>query len=240
MYILPVLDLVDGAVVRATAGRRKEYRPVVSALTASSRPPDVARAFRERFGLNDLYLADLDAITGAEPAFALYAALREDGFRLTVDAGVHQCDRARRLAAAVDHVVVGLETVAGPGVLREASVEFGDRITFSLDLKSGMPLGDATAWGTSDPVAIAEKAVAQGVRRLIVLELTRVGGGEGVGSEGLCRRLTDTHPTLELIAGGGVRGADDLRRLRECGVRGALVASALHDGRLTRADWEGL
>ena len=40
--------------------------------------------------------------------------------------------------------------------------------------------------------------------------------------------------------GGGVRGVDDLRRLKACGVRAALVASALHDGALTPADLDGL
>jgi phosphoribosylformimino-5-aminoimidazole carboxamide ribotide isomerase len=56
----------------------------------------------------------------------------------------------------------------------------------------------------------------------------------------LCARLTAVHPDLELIAGGGVRDPGDLHRLRDCGVGMVLIASALHDGRLTRTDWEGL
>jgi phosphoribosylformimino-5-aminoimidazole carboxamide ribotide isomerase len=39
-----------------------------------------------------------------------------------------------------------------------------------------------------------------------------------------------------VLAGGGVRDLDDLRQLAEFGCDGALVASALHDGRLTAAD----
>jgi len=101
-----------------------------------------------------------------------------------------------------------------------------------------MALGNATTWESVDPEAIAARAVALGVGRMIVLDLVRVGGGGGVGTEKLCRRLVAAHPDLEVIAAGGVRGGDDLRRLKEWGVRGALVASALHDGRLTRADWE--
>jgi len=239
MRILPVLDLLGGEVVRATAGRRREYRPVVSTLTTSSRPLDVARAFRSHFGLTELYLADLDAILGDEPAFTVYAALAADGFRLWVDAGVHSGERPRRLAkAGVENIIIGLETVAGPRTLADACAAFGDRIVFSLDLKDGMALGNATTWESVDPEAIAARAVALGVGRMIVLDLVRVGGGGGVGTEKLCRRLVAAHPDLEVIAAGGVRGGDDLRRLKEWGVRGALVASALHDGRLTRADWE--
>jgi phosphoribosylformimino-5-aminoimidazole carboxamide ribotide isomerase len=38
-----------------------------------------------------------------------------------------------------------------------------------------------------------------------------------------------------VFAAGGVRGEDDLARLREIGVAGVLVATALHDGRLSPA-----
>jgi phosphoribosylformimino-5-aminoimidazole carboxamide ribotide isomerase len=41
---------------------------------------------------------------------------------------------------------------------------------------------------------------------------------------------------VTLVAGGGVRGADDLARLADAGCDGALVATALHDGRLSAAD----
>jgi phosphoribosylformimino-5-aminoimidazole carboxamide ribotide isomerase len=268
MKVIPVLDLMGGVVVRGAGGRRREYRPVVSRLTASPAPLDVARAFRERFGLTELYVADLDAIEGAPPALPTLAALRAAGFRLWVDAGVRDIGRARTLAeAGVERVVVGLET-AGPGVLAEACGALGDRVVFSLDLKAGVPFirdpeatepvlgggmlsrpgqppalhptlgGAAKAWHPADASGIAERAVALGARRLLVLDLARVGGGAGVGTEALCARLAAAHPEVEVAVGGGVRGADDLRRLAGRGVRAALVASALHDGALKKADIE--
>jgi len=39
-----------------------------------------------------------------------------------------------------------------------------------------------------------------------------------------------------LLAGGGVRDPGDLRELAQLGCTGALVATALHDGRLTAED----
>ena len=240
MRVIPVLDLMDGRVVRGVAGRRREYRPVVSRLSASDRPLDVARAFRLHLGLVALYVADLDAIGGAEPALEVYAELMRDGFRLWIDAGVRRMDRICLLAdAGADGVIVGLET-AGPAVLADACAAFSPRVIFSLDMKKGKPLGDPQAWGAAEARPIAEKAVALGVRRLIVLDLARVGVGVGVGTEELCAALAQTHPDVEIIAGGGVRGPADLRRLSARGVRAALVASALHDGRLKRADWQGL
>ncbi|HEY7425232.1 MAG TPA: HisA/HisF-related TIM barrel protein, partial [Gemmataceae bacterium] len=138
MRILPVLDVMNGEVVRGVGGRRHEYRPLVSRLTASSRPLDIARAIRSHFGGSEFYLADLDAIRGGEAAWATFAALREDGFRLWVDAGVQQMTRACQLAeAGIESIVVGLETVAGPVELAAMARAFGERLVFSLDLRQG-------------------------------------------------------------------------------------------------------
>jgi phosphoribosylformimino-5-aminoimidazole carboxamide ribotide isomerase len=238
MRVLPVLDLKGDVVVRGIAGRRDEYRPVVSRLTASAQPLDVARVFRAHFGLTELYLADLDAIAGAAPSLALYTRLHADGFRLWVDAGIHDNEDAGTIeAGGVERLVAGLETLAGPEALRRLCEEFGgERVVFSLDLKGGRPLSGSPDWGTDDPWSLARRAVDCGVRRLIVLDLTRVGVSAGTGTEELCGRLTTAYPQVEVVAGGGVRGPGDLLRLRQCGVRGVLIASALHDGRLTAED----
>jgi phosphoribosylformimino-5-aminoimidazole carboxamide ribotide isomerase len=236
LRVVGVLDLRGGEVVRGVGGRRHEYRPVAGRLTPSSRPLDVGRAFRDHFGLSELYVADLDALAGAEPAWEVYDTLRGDGFRLWVDAGVRDAAGARQLAAReVETVVVGLETVAGPAALAEAADHLGPRLVFSLDLKEGLPLrGEGDGW------SIAAEAVRLGVRRVLVLDLARVGAGEGPGAAELCAKLAAAHPEVEVSAGGGVRGRQDLQRLRQCGVRAVLVASALHDGALRREDWEGL
>jgi phosphoribosylformimino-5-aminoimidazole carboxamide ribotide isomerase len=238
MRVLPVLDLKGGVVVRGIAGRRTEYRPIVSQLTNSTYPADVAATFRERLGLTEIYLADLDAIAGAAPAFATYSAIRAQGCRILVDAGVREVSQAQRLAdAGIDRIVLGLETLAGPVELRRIVQQLGrERIVFSLDLRDGQPLGDVGAWARPDAGAIARQAIDAGITAMIVLDLARVGVGEGIGTEDLCRSLHETFPEMELIAGGGVRGTADLRRLCACGVQAALVASALHDGRIMRED----
>jgi phosphoribosylformimino-5-aminoimidazole carboxamide ribotide isomerase len=241
MRILPVLDLKDGVVVRGLAGRRAAYRPVVSCLTSSCRPLDVARAFRDTFGFEHLYLADLDAIAGAPPLLTTYAELHHHGFRLWVDAGVRQAATAAVLAeAGVENIVIGLETVAGPAALAVACERFGERIVFSLDLKNGVPLGEIVAWGQAEACAVAGQAVAHGVRRLIVLDLGRVGTGTGTGTETLCNQLVAAHPGVAILAGGGVHGMADLRRLKARGLAGVLIASALHDSTLRPEDLAAL
>ena len=241
MRLLPVMDVMGGMVVRGLAGRREEYRPVVSRLTTSCDPVEVARAFRDQLGLDELYVADLDAIAGAAPAWSMYAALRALGCRLWVDAGVREAASALRfLEADIERIVAGLETLCGPETLDHLCRDHRERMVFSLDLIAGKPLGNGAAWRSEDAWAIAERAVESWVRTMIVLDLARVGGGTGTGTEALCGRLASHYPKLEVVAGGGIRDRADLVRFKELGIRGVLVASALHDGRLGPADWGGL
>jgi phosphoribosylformimino-5-aminoimidazole carboxamide ribotide isomerase len=238
LLVIPVLDLEGGLVVRGVAGRRADYRPVISRLTPSAAPLAVAEAIRQHFSLSLLYLADLDAIAGLPASLSTYRDLQSRGFRLWVDAGVRDGRQALLLAeTGLAGAVVGLETVSGPTALADMVDRLGaDRVLFSLDLKDGRPLGDLGPWQETEAAGIASRAAAAGVRRMIVLDLARVGMGDGTGTEDLCRQLARAHPHVELIAGGGIRTVADLRRLEDCGVRAALVASALHDGRLTADD----
>jgi phosphoribosylformimino-5-aminoimidazole carboxamide ribotide isomerase len=227
--LIPVIDLMGGLVVRAVGGRRHEYRPIQSMLVNSAEPQAVARAFIEQFGPKRLYVADLDAIGGAAPAWVIYRQLRSFGVPLWIDAGVRNVADAVALAdGGVDGVVCGLETVPGPDELKLiVNALSSQRVVLSLDLKAGQLLC-ADAWQSSDPVSVAGQVVDLGISRLIVLDLARVGEGAGTGTEELCRRIAAKLPDVALYAGGGIRSLADLERLKSCGVRGALVASALH------------
>ena len=252
MRILPVLDLLHGVVVRGIGGRRSEYRPIETPLCPSADPVAVACAIRDKFGLDEYYVADLDAIAGAEPAWPIFHALMAAGMRLLVDAGVADRERGAALAnfradgSRLTGVIVGLEslapsgqTLAGEGLAASLAPLIAavgaDRLIFSVDLKEGRPLTNVPAWRELTPQRIAAEAVGAGVRRLIVLDLANVGVGQGIGTLDLCRQIRAEHPHVEMIAGGGVRGVHDLHSLAAAECDAALVASALHDGRL-RAD----
>lgn len=250
MRLIAVLDLLAGKVVRGIAGRRQAYRPIESRLAGDASPAAVAAALTGQFSIDALYVADLDAIAGAEPDWQAYeviaAATRAEtgrDVRIWVDAGVGDAARARQMADArvggdpLAGVVVGLESLAGPDQLAQTLDILGaDRAVFSLDLKDGRPLAARETWSDHSAESIATLAVAAGFRRMIVLDLAQVGTGGGISVGPLCRRLRSAHAAIELVSGGGVRGIADLRRLAEAGCGAALVASALHDGRLTKAD----
>jgi phosphoribosylformimino-5-aminoimidazole carboxamide ribotide isomerase len=234
--IIPVLDVMNGFAVRAVSGRREDYQPILCPFTSSRKVYDVASALLQLAKANELYVADLDAIMGkACVSRAVQTTVEMWQVPTWLDAGIGRKLRVADLPN-LPHVrpVVGSETCATPGVLRDALAEAGERpVAFSIDLKGGRLLGQWASWGLEGPqdaLQLARRVVDLGVRTLIVLDLARVGTGTGTGTEPLLRAIRNELPDVELIAGGGVRAREDIERLGEAGANAVLVASALHDG----------
>lgn len=239
MRVIPVLDFKAGRAVHALAGRRDHYQPVRTILHEGSDPIGLALAYRDRLGLSEIYLADLDAIAGDPPALGLYRRLLAESLTLQVDAGVHDLDSVKPLLdLGVSKIVVGLETVRGPDPLGEINATVGpDRLIFSLDLRDGTPLiAPGVDWGTKDPILLADRAIKLGVRRLLLLDLARVGAGQGPGTLPLLATLRAAHPRVAFTVGGGISSPDDLPRLALAGASAALIGSALLDGRIGLED----
>jgi phosphoribosylformimino-5-aminoimidazole carboxamide ribotide isomerase len=226
MRVIPVIDLKGGAAVHAVRGQRERYRPLRSGLVGGSDPLRVARAFRGELELDELYVADLDAIAGGSPHREALAALAQEA-RVMVDAGVTDLVAARPLLElGVARVVIGTETLADEAALeRLADLP----LVLSLDLRDGRLLSPVPELARLGPSEALARLTRSGVREVIVLDLARVGSGVGPQVE-LVGELCTRFPDLELLAGGGVRDLADLRALAAGGAAGALVATALHAG----------
>jgi phosphoribosylformimino-5-aminoimidazole carboxamide ribotide isomerase len=227
--VVGVIDLKDGTAVHAVRGERERYRPAHSVLTGDDGDAvALARAFRAALGLDELYVADLDAICGRDGNPALLAALAREA-RVMVDAGVTEPAAARALLdLGAEQVIVGTETLSGGDALDRLLAELPDgAVILSVDLRDGRVLSpDAQLAGL--PALDAMRRLPR-VREAIVLDLARVGSGAGP-DVALIAEIHAAFPDLELLAGGGVRDAGDLRALHDAGAAGALVATALHGG----------
>ena len=235
MKIIPVIDILGGVVVHAVKGRRSEYQPLKSVLCASANPLDVALAFKA-LGFSELYVADLDAIMAGRPNFTVLKQIAETtNLSLLVDAGVTDLARAEKLLEGhVAKVIIGTETLPRLGFVREAVACLGkEQVVVSLDLKgdevvSGFKLSDSVS-----PLDLLRKFQGMGARQIIVLDLARVGSGEGMNMPFLTSALR--LQGVKVFVGGGVGGIEDLVALRDMGVFGVLVATALHSGKITLA-----
>ena len=243
MRIIPVLDIKDGIVVHAIAGQRDRYTAVRSILCNDAHPKSVAAAFVNHFGFREIYIADLDAISGKPPNWDAYNAIASLEVQLVLDAGIRDVDSARPIVEFLsrlptqNRIVVALESLSSSEALNELIVAIGgERAVFSVDLHDGRLLTHDPKWQTSDVLSVVDEVVAAGFQRIIVLDLSRVGTSHGWKLANECRAIRAKHPSIEIISGGGLRDASDLKTLADNGCDAALVASALHDGRITADD----
>lgn len=228
MDIVPVIDLMQGQVVRAQRGERQAYRPIVSRLCEGSDPVAIAQALGRHCDSTRLYAADLDALMGGaaqvEVLRAIVHALPE--LELWLDAGFTDAAAARalieRIAAPPGRVVpvFGSESLHSAAALAGLRDGGGDAI-LSLDRRDGQRLDHAGCWD----------APQHWPARVIVMTLERVGADSGPDLDTL-RAVQARSPAAQLIGAGGIRNAADLRQAAAAGARAWLVASALHDGRL--------
>lgn len=212
--------------MRAIGDDRQFYQPLDNARFPSPQPADVARRLSGQFECTTFYIADLDAITGdGDNAAQIRSLTREfPGLDLWLDCGVRNradFERLRRTHATAT-IIVATETLSDarlPSVLRSAREPF----TLSLDFGADGLLGDDT---------LLERT-RDWPDTVIALSLAAVGSAGGPDLKtisALRKRCKDRR----LIAGGGIRGEQDLVQLKRAGADAALVANALYTGTIRR------
>jgi phosphoribosylformimino-5-aminoimidazole carboxamide ribotide isomerase len=232
LKIIPVIDVKNGIVVHAIRGERRRYGPLRSVLCSSVDPVEMALTF-ESLGFDSLYLADLDSILGKPINFALYQRIKtKTNLDFMVDAGVTEVAKAEKLLnAGVSKIVIGTETLRGLDFVNQAVKFFGEnRVVVSIDLKKGEVMSVSEDIRSMNAIRIAQTLEEIGVSQIILLDLDRVGTGRGANVKVLKEVLKKTE--ARVLIGGGIRGLQELEELRKLGVSGALVASALHNGKL--------
>ena len=237
MKVIPVLDILGGEVVHAVAGERHLYKPIKSVLVDSSNPLYVAKSFREDLARTQLYAADLDAIIGSGDNSKVLREIKQTlDFTMMVDTGAKTLDDAMKvIQQGFDYVVLGTETLRSLEDLEGiVNSPIRERVIASLDVKFQRTLAKCEELSGMEPLEAATLLYKKGIRRLIILELDKVGSLKGPDLkllEDLCRIPFD-----EVFTGGGIRNKGDLLALKKLDISGVLVASALHTGRLTLKD----
>ncbi|MFT3879307.1 MAG: HisA/HisF-related TIM barrel protein [Gemmatales bacterium] len=231
--VLPVLDLMQGQVVHAVAGRRSQYQPLTSKWCEHAHDPlKLTRALHQRFGFIDYYLADLDALEGKESQQLSMARLVEQGCQLWLDAGFQSVKTAQNyLAHGLKRLIVAGETLSSVSMLRQMTETiFADQLVFSLDLSRGKLRSSPGVFPSDEPLEVVDCVIETGFRQFIVLDTADVGVSQGPSTVALCRQIQQRHPGCTIISGGGVRNRADIQTLENAGVERVLVSTWLHQG----------
>jgi len=222
MRCILACDLKGGIVVKGVKGERARYGPIASAsrIVDTSDPEEVIREIRPK----ETYIADLDRIMGTGDHLAIIKTLTGTT-RTMADIGVSSADDFALAAGVSNTVVIGTET-APMGVIEDCQ---GPQAVVSLDMKNGVMIGAHRA----QPLHVLEQLNGFELGAVILLDVGRVGSGAGIDVDFVTSAVSISRH--DVILGGGVRGIEDLELLEKCGASGAIVASAVHDGRIPLA-----
>jgi len=219
--IIPVLDIMGGLVVHAVAGRRDEYKPLRGSVLADKPDPHLILTSLKNLGFTTVYIADLDAIMGRGDNSSVIYTAAVLGFKVLADVG-----RRGLSLADTDRVayVIGTEYMRYPN---EVGLLVGRVV--SLDMYGDEVLFSNTRRRVNEVIDDFKRVE---FKKVLVIDLSRVGTGSGV-NKAVISELVKYFPG-KLIVGGGVRGEGDVMYLRDVGVVGVLVATAIHKGVIRR------
>ncbi len=224
--IIFVLDIFNKTVVHAQGGDRSEYKPIhfSSHICNTSDATQIVGTVKPA----EVYIADLNLLENIgkrEKNFDIIQAVAESA-KVMLDPGVTSVSETEDVMDIVQTVILGTET-ASLETIKEASRLYPGRVSVSIDKKHGKILtNDPTM--PDEPLKIVELLNDYELADIIILDLDRVGTSSGVDSQFLSKIVSISRHNV--LLGGGVSNMEDIKTLEDIGIKGALVATALHNG----------
>ena len=225
MTIYPAIDIIDGKCVRLVQGDYSQK------TTFSDSPLDVAKKWR-LMGGEFIHMVDLDgAKSGNTPNFELVTRIAKTlDIPVEIGGGIRNMETVDKyLQNGVFRVIIGTAAVKNPEFVREAVEKYDDRIAVGIDAKDGMAA--ISGWedvSEAPALELAKRMRDYGVKSIIYTDIATDGMLGGPNIEAM--REMKNNVDVEIIASGGVSSIDDVRKLKETGVEGAIIGKALYTG----------
>lgn len=225
MIILPAIDLLGRKAVRLLKG---DYNQVT---VYSDSPLEVAEKFKS-LGATHIHMVDLDgAKYGTAPNMDIVAEVAENtGLFVEIGGGIRSMDTVKKyIDAGISRVILGTAAICDEDFLKEAVKAYGEKIAVGADVKDGKIA--VKGWLEQSDVTLDEfflKMQDLGVKNIICTDISRDGAMRGTNLE-LYRELSAKY-SLDITASGGVSSIEDVKRLREMNLYGAIIGKAYYTG----------
>ena len=199
----------------------------------SDDPVGVAKGFAA-CGAEYLHVVDLEgARDGNTPNLEVVKRLiAESGLKVEIGGGIRSMETVKTyIDAGAFRVIIGTAAVTDPAFLDAALAQYGDKIAVGVDIKDGMVA--IKGWkevSALDCFTFCETLTQKGVSCVICTDISKDGLLSGTNLE-LYSQLGKRFP-LHFTASGGVTGVDDVQKLAEMGLYGAILGKALYTGML--------
>ena len=225
MKLFPAIDLFDGKAVRLFKG---EYQQMT---VYSENPVEIALDFYSK-GAKCMHVVDLEgAKTGETPNIETVKrlVLSTDAF-VEVGGGIRSEKVVERyLTAGVNRVILGTSAVENPAFLKSCIKEFGDKIAVGVDIKDGfVAIKGWTEKSAYTGVDFCKKMQDEGVKTIICTDISKDGAMLGTNHE-LYKTLKN-ELSINVIASGGVSSIEDVKRLKDIDIYGAIIGKAYYTG----------
>jgi phosphoribosylformimino-5-aminoimidazole carboxamide ribotide isomerase len=231
--IIPAIDLIDGKCVRLTQGDYGQK------TIYNENPLEVARQIEDA-GIKRLHLVDLD---GAKQKKIINHKVLEtiaSKTSLHVDfGGGLQSDEDLMIAfnAGAKQITGGSIAVKNTEMFSNWITKFGtEKIILGADCKSAMIA--ISGWQETTEISVfklIEDYLQKGIQYCICTDVAKDGLLQGPSFD-LYQEIMLKFPTLKLIASGGVTSIEDIEKLNDMGIYGAIIGKAFYEGRIKLTD----
>lgn len=227
---IPAVDIRAGRCVRLVQGdfgRETRY---------ADDPAAMARHWQDEGALR-LHIVDLDGARDGVRANADVIArlLRSVTIPVQVGGGIRSLEAAHALLEqGADRVIVGTRAAEEPDILRDWIASLGaEHVIVGVDARDGRVA--THGWQIATELSVLDFCAhlsRLGVRRIVYTDVARDGLLGGPNLE-LTRQVA---MQLAVIGSGGVASLEDLLALADAGAEGAIIGTALYEGRLQLRD----
>lgn len=225
MIIYPAIDLYEGKAVRLFKG---DYNQMT---VYNENPLAVAQDFL-RCGSTHIHLVDLQgARDGTTPNLETVKKIKQQtGLFCEVGGGIRTMQIVDRyLSAGIDRVILGTAAVTDPDFLAAAIEKYGDKIAVGIDIKDNLvAIKGWTKTSDKDALSFCAQIQAAGVKTVICTDISKDGAMQGA-NHSLYQTLSQQF-SLQIIASGGVSTLEDIQKLADQNIHGAIIGKAYYTG----------
>lgn len=228
MNIFPAIDLYDKKAVRLLKG---DYAKMT---VYSENPVEIAKDF-ENSGARFLHIVDLEgAKTGDTPNIeTIKNIVKNTNLFTEVGGGIRSVDTVEKyLNIGVNRVILGTAAVTDENFLKTAVEKFKEKIAVGVDIKDGFAaIKGWTSVSEFTCFEFCEKMCKIGVKTIICTDISKDGAMQGTNVE-LYKELSEKFD-IDIIASGGVSSIEDVKKLKNLGIYGAIIGKAYYTGAIS-------
>ena len=232
-FIIPAIDIIEGKCVRLTKGDYEQKK------VYNENPLEVAKEFANA-GLNRLHLVDLDgAKAGVVKNWKVLENIASKTNLLIDFSGGISSNKDVSICfdSGAAYAAVGSIAVKDEKTLTGWLLAFGvDKFIIGADVREEkLAIKGWTETTDLSVFDLIENYKTKGVKQFFCTDINKDGLLEGTGID-LYKKILNQHPSIDLIASGGVSSINDLLLLREAGCRGAIVGKAIYEKKILLRD----